>query len=82
MAGRTTKHFKRSALAVRLGASARDGSNRTKLTQEKPAEEASLSKNYIGNIERGEYDVSVSVLKRVAVALGRGETDLLAAADL
>ena len=51
-------------------------------TQEKLAEGASLSKNYIGNIERGEYDVSVSVLKRVAVALGCRATDLLAAADI
>ncbi len=82
MAGRTTKHSKRSALALRLGASVRDARNRKKLTQERLAEGASLSKNYIGNIERGEYDVSVSVLKRVAVALGCRATDLLAAADI
>jgi len=34
------------------------------------AELASLSKDYVANIERGEYEVTVSSLKRLVNALG------------
>ena len=82
MPGRTKKHLRRSPLAVRLGASIRDTRAQRKLTQEKLAEKASLSKNYVGNIERGEYDVTVSTLHQVATALGLTAGDLLNAAGI
>lgn len=81
MPGRT-KQSRRSPLAVRLGASIRDARAQRNLTQEQLAERASLSKNYIGNIERGEYDVTVSTLHRVAAALGVTAGDLLKAAGV
>ena len=51
---------------------------KTGLSQEEFSELVSLSKNYIGNIERGEYEVSLSVLLRIARALKRSASDLLA----
>ncbi len=82
MPGRNTKQFRRSPLAIRLGASVREARIRRNLTQERLAEFASLSKNYIGNVERGEYDVTVSALHRIADGLGCTAADLLAAAKI
>jgi transcriptional regulator with XRE-family HTH domain len=81
MAGRT-KNPRRSALAVRLGASIREARERKDLTQETLAEHASLSKNAVGNIERGEFNVTVDTLKRLATALNCRAADLLVAADI
>ena len=39
------------------------------LSQEKLAEKANLSRNYIGNVERAEYKITVEALARVAKAL-------------
>jgi len=47
------------------------------LSQEALAEGASLSKNYIGNVERGEYDVGLGALARIADSLGCSPSDLL-----
>ena len=40
-----------------------------KWSQEKLAEQADLHHNYIGDIERGEENVSVDALMRIATAL-------------
>jgi len=69
-------------VAKRLGVAVRRQRKAKKLTQEVLAERADLSTNYIGNIERGEYDVTVSTLRRVAVALGCTTSALLDAAQL
>lgn len=82
MPSRTTKPRRRSPLAVRLGASIREARISRAISQERLAELAALSKNYVGNIERGEYDVTVSALHRVAVALGCQASDLLQGAAL
>jgi transcriptional regulator with XRE-family HTH domain len=44
---------------------------RTKLgwSQEKLAEKADLARNYIGNIERAEYKITVETLAKIARAL-------------
>lgn len=76
------KPNRRSPLAVRLGASIREARISKAISQEHLAELAALSKNYVGNIERGEYDVTVSVLHRVAGALGCQASDLLKGAAL
>lgn len=82
MPGHQKKPRNRSTAAVRLGVSIRDARIAKSLTQEKLAELASLSKNYVGNIERGEYDVTVSALQRVAKGLGCRAADLLASAGI
>jgi len=48
------------------------------LSQEKLAEKADLARNYIGNIERAEYKVTVEALARIAKALGVRVCDLVA----
>jgi transcriptional regulator with XRE-family HTH domain len=39
------------------------------LSQEQLAEKANLARNYIGNLERAEYKVTVETLARIAKAL-------------
>jgi transcriptional regulator with XRE-family HTH domain len=46
------------------------------------AELLGLSKNYVGNVERGEYEISLSTLARVAKILGLKMSELLAEAGL
>lgn len=50
-----------------------------KLTQEELAERAGLSMRYVGSIERGAVSASVSVLGKIAVALGVDPCDLIRA---
>jgi transcriptional regulator with XRE-family HTH domain len=52
-----------------LGENIRTHRQRLKLSQEKLAERAELHHNYIGDIERGEENVSVDALMRIAAAL-------------
>ena len=46
-------------------------------SQEKLAEKADLHHNYIGDIERGEENVSVDALMRIAVAMKISLSDLV-----
>jgi transcriptional regulator with XRE-family HTH domain len=48
-----------------------------KWSQEKLAEKADLHHNYIGDIERGEENVSVDALTRIAAALKVRLSDLV-----
>lgn len=48
-----------------------------KLTQEELAERSGLSMRYVGSIERGAVSASVSVLGKVADALGVAPCDLI-----
>ena len=50
------------------------------MTQEAFAELVNLSKNYIGNIERGEYEVSIATLDRIGRVLGIPASVLLKSA--
>lgn len=49
-----------------------------KLTQEKVAEAAGLHPNYISSVERGERNISIVNIERIACALGVPMTELLA----
>ena len=49
-----------------------------KLTQEKVAEAADLHPNYISSVERGERNVSIINIARIAAALGVGMEALVA----
>ncbi|HWD93687.1 MAG TPA: helix-turn-helix transcriptional regulator [Verrucomicrobiae bacterium] len=46
------------------------------LTQEELAEKADLSLNYIGNIERAEYQITVETLAKIAKALKTNVSEL------
>lgn len=48
------------------------------LTQEKVAEAAGLHPNYIGSVERGERNISICNIERIAIALGVAMTELVA----
>jgi len=50
------------------------------LSQEAVAGQAGLSANYIGNVERGEHEVSLSALHQIAGVLGKSLSELLAEA--
>lgn len=52
-----------------LGENIRAARRRLGWSQEKLAEKADLHRNYIGDIERGEENVSVDALARIADAL-------------
>lgn len=47
------------------------------LTQEVLSEKAELHSNYFGRVERGEEDVSLNALRRIAKALGLRVRDLV-----
>ncbi|MDR0902481.1 MAG: helix-turn-helix domain-containing protein [Opitutaceae bacterium] len=79
---RTTRTAPEGSVARMLGASVRGYRKARKLTQEVVAERADLSTNYVGNIERGEYDVTVAVLQRVARAMDARASVLLDRAGL
>lgn len=52
-----------------------------KLTQERVAEMAELHPNYISSVERGERNISICNIERIAHALGVAMTDLLFVSD-
>jgi transcriptional regulator with XRE-family HTH domain len=53
-----------------LGETIREERMKAGLTQEELAEKADLARNYIGNVERAEYNVTIEALARIARALG------------
>ena len=59
-----------------LGETVRAERIKAGLSQEQLAEKADLARNYIGNIERAEYKVTVEVLARIARALKLSVSDL------
>jgi len=60
-----------------LGENVRTYRRAMKWSQEKLAEKSDLHHNYIGDIERGEENVSVDALRRIALALNVQLTDLV-----
>lgn len=48
------------------------------MTQENVAEGAGLHTNYISSVERGERNISIANIERIAYALGVSMPDLLA----
>lgn len=52
-----------------------------KLTQERVAEAAGLHPNYISSVERGERNISICNIERIACALGVQMTVLLSESE-
>jgi len=52
-----------------------------KLTQENVAEGAGLHPNYISSVERGERNLSIANIERIACALGVSMPELLTESD-
>ena len=68
---------RRSKVSKILGEAIRAKRIKAGFSQEKLAERAGLARNYIGNIERAEYKVTVEALARIARALGVRVRDLV-----
>ena len=66
----------RSKTSKILGEAIRAERIKAGLSQEQLAEKADLARNYIGNIERAEYKVTVETLARIAKALNLRVSDL------
>ena len=60
-----------------MGETIRTYRKRVGLTQEKLAERADLHHNFIGEVERGNMDISLGSLLKIAEALGVRGRDLL-----
>jgi transcriptional regulator with XRE-family HTH domain len=60
-----------------VGRRIRDLRERRRLSQEDLAHEAGLHRTYVGGVERGERNVSVVNLYRIASALGVAASELL-----
>ncbi len=59
-----------SDVLVKLGLKIRELRKKHGLSQERLAVKANISPKYVGEIERGEVNISVSVLLEIAEALG------------
>jgi transcriptional regulator with XRE-family HTH domain len=67
----------RDELQAALGRRIRQLRRQERISQEELAARADLHRNYIGSIERGERDVGVSSLARIAFALGISLAELM-----
>lgn len=64
-------------LAMRLGGAIRARRERTGLSQESFADAIEMHRAYYGHIERGEKNVTLLTLHRIAEGLGLHPSDLL-----
>ena len=61
-----------------VGRRVRELRNRIGVSQEALAERAGLHRNYVGSVERGERDIGITALARLASALGLSLADFFA----
>lgn len=62
---------------IRFGAKLRLAREKSQLSQEALAEKAGLHRTYIGQVERGERNISVDSMERLAAAVGEQLWDML-----
>jgi len=60
----------KAKILIQFGKKVREERTKLGLSQEHVGERARLSRNYIGEIERGETSVSLISIERIAKALG------------
>lgn len=65
-------------LLIALGDAIRDARGERRLSQEALADAAGIDRSHMGKIERGERNVTILNVKRVAHALGLSVTALIA----
>jgi transcriptional regulator with XRE-family HTH domain len=68
---------KKESARLRFGANLRASRKERGLSQEELADKAGLHRTYVGSIERGERNVSIDNIERLALALGLDIVDLL-----
>lgn len=66
---------------ARFGAALRDWRVRRKLTQEALAERSGLSYKFVGEVERGKGNPTLTTISKLAKALEIGPAELFATAD-
>lgn len=69
--------FKKTPLRIEFGKIIRTKREDMSMTQESLAEKADLTTNYIGSIERGERNVGLEVIYKLATALNTHPKNLL-----
>jgi len=74
---RAVSRAKKEPARVRFGANLRVARKALGLSQEKLGEKAGLHHTYVGSVERGERNVSINNMERLAEAVGREITELL-----
>ena len=79
---RVAGHRDEHGQLVRLGQAIRDRRKGIALSQEALADAAGIDRSHMGKIERGERNVTLLNLSRVAAALGALPSDLLREAGL
>lgn len=67
----------RASFSSAFGTVVRRHRNRLGLSQEGLAEAAGIHRNYVGNLERGEYTATLEVAERLGRALGVALEDLI-----
>jgi transcriptional regulator with XRE-family HTH domain len=67
---------------VRVGAAVRARRKALELSQEELADNAGIDRSHMGKIERGERNVSLINIIRIANALGCSPSEILSDADL
>ena len=67
----------KSPVALAIGRVVRARREELDVSQEQFAERVALSKNYVGNIERGEYEVAITALNRIAKALKTKASEII-----
>jgi transcriptional regulator with XRE-family HTH domain len=68
----------KDASLIRFGINLRDARERAGLTQEGLAERTGLHRTYVGAVERGERNIGILNILRLAHSLGIGAAQLLA----
>lgn len=61
----------------KLGKRIREIRKKSALSQDQVAEQAGISGKYLGEVERGEANVSVIILSKIAFVLGVSMNDIL-----
>jgi transcriptional regulator with XRE-family HTH domain len=71
------EHWRMDSVLVRFGRRVRELRKKKGLSQEALALEAGLDRSYIGGVERGERNIALVNIEKLARALGEREAELL-----